>query len=231
MSYNPNDPTNWSCSAGHGFTLGLDLGFASDHSAIVIGGVWSQAQHAIGIVEIQQLPLGTPMNEVADRAVDLARPYKAKIIVDLSNNSAFAALLAARLGQNPANHMIAAKITGAGSHANAPTPMPVSMAGMRAAVPCWNLSKRELIETVAAEMDNNSLRLGKTGDWQRLQGELATMEREVRKSGSVAFSAPDGKHDDLVTALSLCVFGCRRFGRASPTRSPKQVPFSSEAWT
>jgi hypothetical protein len=34
----------------------------------------------------------------------------------------------------------------------------------RAAVPKWSLSKSELIETLAAEMDNQSLRIGQTGD-------------------------------------------------------------------
>lgn len=84
---------------------------------------------------------------------------------------------------------------------------------------------------MAAEMDNKTLRLGKAGDWEKLREELATMEREVRKSGSVAYSAPAGKHDDLVTALSLCVFGCRRFVRANPIQRTKTVPFTSAAWT
>ena len=98
MTYDPNDPSTWSRSAGHGFTTGLDLGFASDHSAIVVGGVWPQAQSAIGVFDIRQLPLGTPMNEVADLAVDLARIYSARIVADLSNNSASRLCLRRGLG-------------------------------------------------------------------------------------------------------------------------------------
>ena len=105
------------------------------------------------------------MDEVADHAVDLARRHSARIVTDLSNNSAFAALLAARLGRNPANYMLAAVITAADAHANAPTIMPVSLGGMRAAVPRWSLFKSELIETVAAEMDNGTVRIGKSCDW------------------------------------------------------------------
>ena len=40
MSFDPNDPVTWNRGAGLGFTIGLDLGFATDHSAIVVGGVW-----------------------------------------------------------------------------------------------------------------------------------------------------------------------------------------------
>jgi hypothetical protein len=223
MSYDPNDPSSWSRTAGQGFTIGLDLGFANDHSALVVGGVWPQAQSAIGIFDVQQLPLGTPMNDVADLAADLARQYSARIIADLSNNSAFAALLAARLGRNPANHMVAAVITGADSHATMPTPMPVSLGGVRAAVPRWSLSKPELVETVSAEIDNGSLRIGKVGDWEKLRDELTTMEREVRRSGAVAYSAPLGKHDDLVLALALCVFWLSAvWKRGSRASSPCQ---------
>ncbi len=231
MSYAPADPTTWSLRAGVNFTLGLDLGFAADHSAIVLAGVWPGAQHAIGVIDARQVPLGTPLNEVADMAVEIARPQRARIVVDLTNNSAFASLLAARLGNNPANHMVAAVMTGAASHANGPTPMPVSLGGVRTAVPRWSLSKSELIETIAAELDNRSLRIGKVGDWRVLSDELAAMEREVRRSGSVGYSAPDGKHDDLVNALGLCVFGCRRFGRVGGSNVPKQLAISSAAWT
>jgi hypothetical protein len=231
MTYHPNDPSTWSRTAGQGLTVGLDLGFASDHSALVIGGVWPQAQSAIGVFDIQQLPLVTPMNEVADLAADLARKHSARIIADLSNNSAFAALLAARLGRNPANYMVGAVIAGADTHANIPTPMPVSLGGVRAAVPRWSLSKPELIETVAAEMENGSLRIAKVGDWEKLRDELAAMEREARRSGAVAYSAPAGKHDDLVVALGLCVFGCRRFGSVAHVRRPNASRASWAAWT
>lgn len=231
MSYDPADPSTWSRSAGHSFTIGLDLGFAVDHSALVVGGVWPQAQSAIGIVDIRQLSLGTPMNEIADLAVEIARSYGARIVADLSNNSAFVALLAARLGRNPANHMVAAVITGADTHAVAPVPMPISLGSVRAAVPRWSLSKAELIETISAEIDNGSLRIGRTGNWEALRDELMAMEREVRRSGSVSYSAPTGKHDDLSMALALCVFGCRRCGRKRQTTHIYREKTSALAWT
>ena len=76
MSHDPGDPVNWHKAAASNFTLGLDLGFAADHSALVVGGVWPGAQSAIGVFDIRQLPLGTPMNEVADAADCLRNPAR-----------------------------------------------------------------------------------------------------------------------------------------------------------
>jgi hypothetical protein len=109
--------------------------------------------------------------------------------------------------------------------------MQITLGGVRGAVPKWSLSKAELVETVGAEADNNSLRLGKVGDWEKLREEFSLLEREVRRSGSVAYSAPDGKHDDLAIALALAVFGCRRFGGAPVRRIRKRPAYSSAAWT
>jgi hypothetical protein len=153
-------------------------------------------------------------------------------VVDATNNSAFAGVLAARLPQPAVNWLIAAAITSALSHAAQPTPMPIAIGGLKSAVRRWTLSKSELLETIAAELGNNSLRIARSGDWEILQQELSTMERAVRASGSAFYSAPAGKHDDLVMALSLVVFGCRRLGSQSARRSrPPRPRVSSAAWT
>ena len=58
------------------------------------------------------------------------------------------------------------------------------------------------------------------------------MECSVRASGSAFYSAPPGKHDDLVMALSLAVFGCRRLGRpVTLRRNTRSKHVSSLAWT
>jgi hypothetical protein len=63
--------------------------------------------------------------------------------------------------------------------------------------------------------------------------ELQTMEQEVRTSGSVAYGAPEGRHDDLVTGLALCVFGVRRL--VSPVRrsgsAQRSGPGNAAGWT
>ncbi|WP_141740077.1 hypothetical protein [Bosea sp. BIWAKO-01] len=55
----------------------------------------------------------------------------------------------------------------------------------------------------------------------------------VRASGTSAYAAPSGQHDDLVTALTLAVFACRSVGgvvrrRQTPHRGAR---VSSAAWT
>jgi hypothetical protein len=112
-----------------------------------------------------------------------------------------------------------------------PTSMPIAIGGLKSAVRRWTLSKSELVETIAAELGNKSLRIGRVGDWEALREELSTTERTVRKSGSSDYSAPTGRHDDLVAALGLAVFGCRRFGRHVHRRRPAQARVSSAGWT
>ena len=209
--------------------IGLDVGMHADHSALVLAGAWSG--NLIGVVDVKQFSLGTPFEELADDVASISRENRAKILVDASNNSAFVGVLAARLPQPPANHLVAATITGAATHASQPTPMPIMVGGLRAAVPRWTLSKPELIETIGAEMGANLLRFAHEGDWQTLRDELTSMERTVRASGSAAYSAPSGKHDDLVLALALAVFAARRFARPpTPPRRHGRPP-SSLAWT
>ena len=113
-----------------------------------------------------------------------------------------------------------------------PTLMGIAICGLKSTVRRWTLSKNELVERIAAELDNNSLRIAGIGDWEVLHQELSTMERTVRPSGSTFYSAPPGKHDALVMALALCVFGCRTLGRQAlrPPR-PARRRISSAAWT
>jgi hypothetical protein len=232
MTYSPVDPATWDKLSASGFIIGLDIGMHADHSALVLAGLWPFAGTVIGVVDIKQFELGTPLEEVADEAVRQARANRAMIVVDASNNSAFVALTAARLPRPPANWLTAAAITGALGHAAQPTPMAVSIGALRAAVPRWTLSKSELIEQVDAEMRMKTVKTTTSGAWGLLQDELSTLERVVRTSGSPSFAAPSGKHDDLVMALALSVFGCRRLIRQANQRSSLPRPrVSSLGWT
>jgi hypothetical protein len=229
--YSPLDPATWSPNAASGFVIGLDVGLHADHCALVLAGVWPRAGHAIGVIDVKQFPLGTPFEEVADEVAAVARAKRATVIVDASNNSAFVGVLAARLPQPAVNWITAAAITSALAHASQPIPMPIAIGGLKSAVRRWTLSKSELVEGVAAEMANASLRISRQGDWEVLQAELQSMERTVRASGSASYSAPPGKHDDVAMALALAVFGCRRFGGQTLPRHRLPPRISSLAWT
>jgi hypothetical protein len=231
VSYSPIDPTTWSRTAASAFIIGLDVGMHADHCALVVAGVWPLAPPTIGIVDVKQFPLGTPLEEVAEEVAQAVRENQAKAVVDSTNNSAFVGMLAGRLPQPAVNHLVAAAITGALTHAAQPTPMLIAIGGLRSAVQRWTLSKSELIETIAAELGNNSLRIARIGDWEVLQAELQAMERTVRASGSASYSAPPGKHDDLVMALSLAVFGCRLLGRPALRRHLVKARVSAAGWT
>jgi hypothetical protein len=230
--YDARDPATWPIFGAAGFVVGLDVGQMQDHSALVVGGVWPEANHAAAIVEIKQFPLGMPLPEVAGAAAEIALRYRSRIVCDTSNNSAFPSILAPLVGGRPADRLIAGVITNALAHASSPTAMVLAIAGQRVGIPRWTLSKRELIEAIGAEMGGGTLRFGKNGDWETLRDELNAMEREVRQSGSVSYSAPAGKHDDLVSALGLCLFGLRRFQpQVRRAAGPRRAVPSAAAWT
>jgi hypothetical protein len=228
-TYSPTDPTTWARAPN--YVIGLDIGMHADPSAYVLAGVWSAPSHVIGVVDCKTFPLVTPFEDVADEVVRIAGENQARVIVDASNNAAFVGMLAAHLPQPAVNWLAAAAITGAAAHAAQPTTTPVAIGGLRSAVPRWTLSKSELIETIAAEGGNKTLLIAPVGDWEVLQAEFAAMERIVRASGAAAYSAPSGKHDDLVMALSLAVFGCRRFERPALRRHLVKARVGAAGWT
>jgi cobyrinic acid a,c-diamide synthase len=215
--------------------IGLDVGLMKDHSALVAAGAWrTMSQSVLGVFDIKQFALGTTLEDVADATAEIARSLRCPVVFDCSNNSAFASTLAVRFGANPANQLIAGVITNALEHSAQPTQMRLSLFGLSAAIPRWTLSKRELVESIAAEVDGGTLKIGQTGDYDALFEELANMEGVARQSGYIAYSAPSGKHDDVAMALSLAVFGLRRIGAAASggrRRVQKGAAVSALAWT
>jgi hypothetical protein len=227
-AYDPADPSTWSVHSAAVRVLGVDLGQMQDHSALVSIGIWPGMP--LGVFHVAQLSLGTSMGDVADRVVEYHQRHRFdRIALGLSNNVAFPSLLAGRVGQRPANVLQCAAITAAETHALAPTAMAVSVGGKQIGLPRWSLSKAELVETLMTEFAGKSLKVGNGGDVAALQDELTSLERIVRRSGSVAYSAPSNQHDDIVMALSLAVWAARRF--SPPSRALHKPVVSSAAWT
>jgi hypothetical protein len=108
--------------------------------------------------------------------------------------------------------------TNADTHAAQPQHMVVAVAGRPQALHRWTLSKRDAMFELSAELDAKSLRIGGAGGRDKLIDELKAMQIHKRASGTVVISAPPGKHDDLVSAAALCVFGCRMLGGVSRPR-------------
>jgi hypothetical protein len=205
-----NDPADWSRHASSSCIIGVDLGFAIDHCAVVTAGLWKAPQPTIGVVEIKQYALSTDFAVFADDLVLQLRKYQpSTIIVDLTNNTAFMGILANKLGSRaPYRFMIAAILTAADTHSIQPQMMFINVGSLQSGVHRWTLSKAETIEQIQAELKTKTLRLTNTGDMEILKDELRHIEREVRKSGSVGYSAAQGHHDDLVTALGLVYSAC-----------------------
>jgi hypothetical protein len=96
--------------------------------------------------------------------------------------------------------------------------MIVAVAGKPRAIHRWTLSKRDAMFELSAELDAKSLRIGTAGDRDKLIDELKGMQMHKRASGTVVIGAPTGKHDDLISAAALGVFGARRLGGVSRPR-------------
>lgn len=230
------DPSEWPLSAARSVVIGVDVAFSSsgDHSAMVVGGEWMEnGRSIIGFRHIRQFERGFPADDLADVIAATAREIGSpRVVFDASNNSAFSSILAARFPVNPSNYLVAGVLTSANEHAAQPTAFNVSLLGQRAVIPRWTLSKRELIEALSAELDNKSMRITRTGDWEVLRDELGSMERIVRASGTATYNAPNGRHDDMVLATALTLFGIRRIGAPARHRTIQRGErFSASAWT
>jgi len=204
----------------------------ADHSFMCCGGVWPVAgRPTIGVFEIKQWPTGAALDLVAAEAANKAKELHAKIMVDLSNNTAFASLLAGHFS-NPADTICGASITNALEHASIPTRLQLAVSGVQSVIPKWSASKRQLVEELGCELDSGSMRLAKVGDWEALRDELSGLERTIRASGSVAYGSASGKHDDGPMSLALLVFALRRLGgmQRRRARSRHEAP-SARAWT
>jgi hypothetical protein len=236
--YDPNDrddPANWPLGDAPTF-IGVDVGWLHDHSCIVTTSVHNFSGNSIlAVRNIQQLPLGATSKEVCDAVVKAALGYgNCRIILDTTNSQPLAAELAGRFGKEAPKRIICAAITASHEHADAPTQMPVSLGASRAFLMRWGLSKSRLIEQIAAEAANGSIKFTKSGDAEKLAQEMSRIERVERKSGHVTYASPEGDaklHDDLVAALGLSLFGCRRLAPVrSPVTRPRREKFSSKAW-
>lgn len=75
----------------------------------------------------------------------------------------------------------------------------------------WNVGKAELVGAVQIEMQTGRLRIGRSvPEAANLVGELKEFRQRKSPSGHMTYNAREGKHDDLVLAVSYAVFGALR---------------------
>jgi hypothetical protein len=227
-AYDPDDPGTWLIGATLATWVAVDVGFAVDHSALVGLGVWPGTPGTIGVVQVRRFPLRTPLDEVAAQVRELAEELRARVAVDARGNGAFAGQLAAGM---PHGRVVGVSVSAALAHAPQPTPRVYG----RAALPVFQLSKKQAYEELVAEVERRSVKVARAGDHELLSEELAPLQGHKMQSGHVVYEAPPGGHDDLADALMVGVWAARRFGRdlqrAGGQVRPRQALFSSLAWT
>ena len=131
--------------------------------------------------------------------------FPVRYVVDVSNNSAIAYMLANAL---PQQSLVGVRITGGESHAAGLVPMLVGDVGGRASsIPVMNLSRRQLLLDIGTAFQSGQLSLP-LDDAEQAKGVQTLKEQMARASLKVT---PSGKqiavvqrsHDDLLLALCM----------------------------
>lgn len=187
-------PTGSGPAAKAEYVLGLDLGQASDFTAMAVAektlGARGLSHYALR--HLKRWPLQTPYTGiVADVAALLARPPLAGAVLAVDQTGVGA----------PVVDMFRAAQTGADLQ-------PVLITGghevTRDEEYVWHVPKKELVSTMQVLAQGRRLRCAAVPERQLLLNELAAFRVKVTVAGNESFEALRQRdHDDLVLALAL----------------------------
>jgi hypothetical protein len=188
-------------------TLGVDIGQASDPSALILlesyrptptdSNEWLPVRHRIGWIE--RVPLGTLYGQVVERiatVAESARAWGSPIIV----------LDATGVGR-PIVDMLKARTTvqlravtfTAGEHEVQPQ------------FDVFRVPKVDLVTSLETVLQSRRLECAPDVPLQEdLTGELSIFDFTIGERGRATFEAASGSHDDLVCALMLAVWWAER---------------------
>ncbi len=194
--------------------VSLDVGGTADPAAIVAGLVSKPDR----IVKMKLLHLAVRPPVVTPLAhVEFAQATAVKIlekvgprapiryVVDISNNSGVAFLLAQAL---PANSLIGVRITAGEQHGAGVIPFLIGDVGGRArSIPTLNLARRQLLLDVGAGFQAGQLSLPlddpeQAKGVQELRSQMARASLKTTPSGKQVAVVNRG-HDDLLVALGM----------------------------
>jgi len=212
------------------YTLGLDLGKMSDYSALAIAEerperveeaprraglvpYWA-ADPAYALPWLQRWPLRTPYQtiaeEVAGRVAALAAIPGAEVALFVDGTgvgTAVTEILAAQDAIKRRRCMVTITIT-AGREVT-------RVAGG------WHVAKGELIGVAQVALQRGKLNVASAlPEARTLRDELATFEVTLTEAANAQFSHRDGKHDDLVLAVAVALWGARHRGKPPPPPPP-----------
>lgn len=80
----------------------------------------------------------------------------------------------------------------------------------------WNVPKVDLVTSIILCQQDGSLRLPATAEVRKLLEQLRNFRMTFTKAANLQFGNAPGGHDDLISALGMCCWWCRRFGSMKP---------------
>ncbi len=230
------DPSTWPVSSASAVTIGLDFGFAQDHSAIAVVmefGWQGRAIHAVP--EVIRFSLQTPASDVVDKTCRVVQKWtrprgRPQVVVDARSNIPFFEQLI-RSGITPVPVGVSA--TAAEVHAAEPRVIRVPVDGRQRPGLIYHLSRNQLVDDRNAKIEARALQITRVGDAGFLRVEMSALEREVTKARNIRYTTPAGAHDDCLMALCYALWGIAVLPRHRPRpRAVRGKPrFTASAWT
>ena len=235
------DPSLWKTPSISRATIGVDLGFHQDHSALVVLGERQAAGRPhYGVMHARQFPLQTPWPVVKLAVLEQWQRFHTwgfnrpcQIVLDAAHALPQWADLASSTGLHPPP--VGAVLTSALRHAVKPEPIVLapgkgnarSVYGWQ-----WSVSRNGLIEGIQADLSGKTLTLTEMGDGGVLIAEMRALTRVVTAARNVRYEPPAGAHDDMTIALGLALWGIRCLPKPQQRREVKNRPVpSAAAWT
>jgi hypothetical protein len=199
MIYNHDDPATW--PQFDPLIIAHDVGGRRDRSTAVVGGNAPAAPRRLGILDLQELPLGLYGSPRASALAAIDRKYNnnAVIVADLSHDPSYAEVLHETFGPR----VIGLHITRSGDGQQAER-RPVGHGAMLV----YTVGRNYLLELLQSEFTSDQMRMVDTPEARRAYAQLAGLETEMRESG-IVYKCPAGQHDDLGISCAMLAFAAR----------------------
>lgn len=183
------------------YHVGLDLGQASDYTAIAIverDGDADDKGAALNVRHLQRYPLGTTYPGIVEAVAGIVAslPDGARLAVDATGVGRPVVDLLRRAKLNP----IAVTVTGGDAATHEGTN--------------WKMPKRELVAGVQVALQQGRLQIARAlPEAETLIHELTNYKVTISDAGHDSYGAwRESIHDDLVFAVGLAVWSADKFG-------------------
>jgi hypothetical protein len=227
MSYVHEDPTTW--PSFNPLIIAHDVGRSHDRSTAVIGGNSPIAPRRLGILDLQELPVGLYGHARASAllAVDRRYNHNALIVADLSNDPTYAEVLF---------EMFRSRLIGLQISRHGDGTACERRQVLDGSIPIYTIGRSYLIELYHSELQSRSVRIVDSPMAQKAHAQLEALEVEHRDTGTV-YRCPTGGHDDLGISCAMLAWAARHahlpywFRTAQPVYRARRPSISAaEAW-